>query len=628
MSEKGWRLGRAALIVCATAVAYLPALRAGFIWDDDTFLTANPLIRAADGLRRFWFTTQAPDYFPVTYSPLWLEWRAWGMHAAGYHAANLVLHAVSALLLWAVLGRLRVPGAWLAALLFAVHPMNVESVAWITQRKNLTALVLVLGSTWCLAGCGLAEPDPRTPVDRVRYGASLLLFVLAMLAKGSVAMFPFVFLGLVAWRRRPAWRDCLRLVPFLAASVVLVLVDVWFQRHGSGAVYRDAGPLERLLGAGAVTAFYLGKALIPTHLLFVYPQWRIEAGSLRWWLPLAGAALLTAALWRARTGPVRPVLFAWGYFCLALVPVMGFADVQFMQYSLVADHYAQLALIGVVTLAAAAWSRWRERVGPGRPLPLLAAVAAVGGLSALTYAQASDYRDAETLYRATLAGNPACWLAQNNLGGLLYRSGRVAESIPHFEEALRLKPDLFEARNDLGLALAASGRLSEAATQFDLALAIHPDNAAVHYNKGTALAAAGQLDGAVRSFERALALRPGFADAQDDLGAALTQEGRLAEAVPHFQEAIRLQPGHFEARANLGMVLLRLGDAAGAAGQFEEACRLRPGDMTARFNSGCALAAAGRQAEAAARFREVLQADPGNARARAYLDKLGGGGGR
>jgi tetratricopeptide (TPR) repeat protein len=625
MSGRGRSIWKVALLVCVTAAAYLPALRAGFIWDDDTFLTQNRLIRAADGLRRFWFTTQAPDYFPVTYTPLWVEWRLWGMHAAGYHAVNLGLHIAAALLLWAVLSRLRAPAAWLAAFLFAVHPMNVESVAWITQRKNLMALVLLLGSAWFFPLARPSSEDRVGETDAGRILPSLLLFTLAMLAKGSVAMFPFMLLGLVAWRRPPSARDIARLVPFLLVSAALVLVDIWFQKHGSSEVFRGAGPVERLLGAGGVVWFYLGKALLPIHLLFVYPAWHVTPANPAWWMPLLAAAILTAMLWRHRNGPARPVLFAWGYCVLALVPVMGFTDVQFMQYSLVADHYGQLALIGVVALAAAVWSRWRDRAGGAGLLPRLVAAATVATLALLTSLQAGSYRDAETLYRATLAGNPDCWLAENNLGGVLQRSGRVAEAIGHYESALRLKPDLFEARNDLGLALASVGRLGEAVDNFDAALRIHPDNAAVHYNRATALVATGRLDEAVASYGRALALRPGFAEAEHDLGAALTQLGRLPEAVPHYREALRLKPGYFEARANLGTVLVRLGDPAGAAEQFAAASLLRPGNETTRFNFGCALAQLGRTAEAAAQFEEVLRLDPGNAQARANLARLSPG---
>jgi len=573
---------RALLLIGVTFLAYLPTLKAGFIWDDDTFLTQNPLMKAGDGLYRFWLTTQAPDYFPVTYTPLWLEWRLWGMHAGGYHAVNLALHIAGALLLWAVLRRLRIPAAYAAAFIFAVHPVNVESVAWITQRKNLMALIFYLLTIWfflrCLSGKGRRAVPPRPEAAEWRfyfgsaYALSLLCFTLAMLSKGSVAMLPVILLGIIAWHRRLQLKDFALMLPFFFVSGILVITDIWFQKHGATEVFRNAGFLERLLGAGGVVWFYLTKALLPINLLFIYPQWHVRVDDPRWWTPLLAAVALTVILWRYRAEFTRPALFAWGYFCLALVPVLGFTDVQFMQYSLVADHYEQLALIGAVAFVCSASSL----LLPPFYFRRIVASLVVFILAVLTWRQCGIYRNAETLYRATLDRNPDTWLAQSNLGSILYRSGRVQESIAHYEAALRLKPDLFEAQNDLGLALTATGRLPEALEHFAQAIQLHPDNAAVFYNAGTALAGMGRLPEAVGCYERAIQLKPQFAEAHQDLGAALTQLGRLTEAVQQFEEAIRLRPGYFEAHANLGTVLAQLGRTAEARIEFEAALKIQP----------------------------------------------------
>ncbi|MGD1032715.1 MAG: hypothetical protein ABSA05_16425 [Opitutaceae bacterium] len=328
-----WFLG--ALLIAVTVAAYWPTFRAGFIWDDDTFLTANKLIKAADGLRRFWFTREAPDYWPMTSTTLWLEWRLWGMHALGYHATNLVLHIADALLLWRVLVRLRMPGAYLAALLFAVHPLNVESVAWITQRKNLMAMLFFLLSILFFLGAE-AAPAARAPPSPGQekskgswlvYALSLVAFALGMLSKGSLAPLPVVLLGIIAWTRKISKRDLATVLPFFAVAGVFVCVDIWFQRHGAAEAIRKAGVGERLLDAGNVIWFYLCKSLLPINLVFFYPQWKVDAGDLAWWIgPLAGVGL-TWFLWRRRSGRLRPLLFAWAYFCAMLVPVMGFTDV-------------------------------------------------------------------------------------------------------------------------------------------------------------------------------------------------------------------------------------------------------------------------------------------------------------
>jgi len=522
-----------------TLLAYLPALRGGFIWDDDNFLTLNPLIRAGDGLRRFWFTAQASDYWPVTSTSLWLEWRLWGQNPAGYHAVNVALHLAEVLLLWGILRRLRVPGAWLGALLFALHPVNVESVAWIAQRKNLMAMLFYLASIWFFLRWEKGRPLP--------YLLSLLAFVLALLSKGSVAPLPLVLLGIVAWRRRLVARDFLWSAPFFAAAAGFAALNVWFQTHGSGLIIRQADFLQRLLGAGAVVWFYLGKALWPARLIFVYPQWEIRAGDGRWWLPLLAAAAVTLVLFWRRAR-VRPVLFAWLYFVALLIPVMGFANIAFMEYSLVANHYEHLALIGVTSLAAAGWARWRERQGA---VALAAAAAVLAACFVLTWRLNGTYGNEETLYRATLRINPGSWVAQGNLGTLLARDGKLPEAVPHFEAALRLHPNYPQARVSLGSALASTGDLPGAIAQFQAALKMRPDFAEAHANLGLAYQVEGRLPAAEAEFQQAVALNPHLAAPQENLGVLLARAGRLQDSIPHLQAAVDADPDLPGARANL-----------------------------------------------------------------------------
>ena len=452
----------AAAFLCAvTAIAYFPSLRNGFAWDDDLILTRNSLVKSGSGLWQFWLSGRQADYWPVTYSALWVQWRLWGMHAAGYHAVNLALHLANSLLLWAVLRRMGLPGSYLAALIFAVHPVNVESVAWISESKNLLALLFSLASVWFYAGSEAVSPGTGWRA----YGLGLLAFALAMLSKGSAAFLPLVLVGLVAWRRRVEGKDLVLAFPFFAVAAVLALADVWFQKHGTGQVFRNAGPAERLLGAGAVVWFYLGKAVWPAGLAFVYPEWHVSAADPLWWAPLAGAVLLTAVLWRSRRGWSRPPLYAWGYFCAALIPAMGFADVYFMRYSLVADRYAQFALIGVVALAASGLSALRAAAQGALPSRVLT-VAVVALFSLLTWRQCGMYRDARTLFLATIERNPGCWMAYNYLGAT-EPPPALKESIAYFEKALEIKPGYSEARDNLGVALARAGRLPEARAQFE-----------------------------------------------------------------------------------------------------------------------------------------------------------------
>ena len=377
-------------------------------------------------------------------------------------------------------------------MIFAVHPVNVESVAWIAQRKNLMAMLFFLLSIlWYLKTRNrhrqlqqnahairlAAAPSPLS-LSSIWYWLSLAAFVLAMLSKGSVAVLPVLLLGIVWWLRPLTRWDLVRIAPFFVVAVVLTGVNMWFQTHGTEIVIRDAGFAERLLGAGGVVWFYLYKALLPIDLAFVYPQWHIEAGNPLWWLPLLAALAVTAVLWRYRKSWSRPFLFAWGFFCVALVPVMGFTDVGFMKYSLVADHYQHIAIIGVIALAAAGWSIWHQRARSEAYWVVTAvAVAAVGALAFLTWRQSGLYRDAITLYQAhagkksRIVGWPTTtwvmhWSKQAGCRGdrtlraslaaqtrlrrgpqqLGHRTGSrragLQEAIEHYEQALRLESQL------------------------------------------------------------------------------------------------------------------------------------------------------------------------------------------
>ena len=590
----------------------------------------NPLIKAADGLRRFWFTTQAPDYWPVTSSELWLEWRLWGGHALGYHATNLALHLGECLLLWAILRRLAVPGAFLAALLFAVHPVNVESVAWITQRKNLMAMLFYLLSIfWAIDGLGAQPPGaPDRRPHPARYWLSLAAFILALLSKASVAILPIVLLGLILWRRRLGIQDALRLAPFFLASGAAALVNLWFQgRHLPGAI-RNAGVLERLLGAGAAVWFYLFKALWPAHLMFVYPEWHIRAGEWIWWTPLLAALAVTATFWRNRRTWGRPWLFAWGYFCAALAPVMGFADVTFMKYSLVADHYQHLAIIAVVAMVAAGWEHWRAAAasGPGAWTPCLAAVVASGWLVCLTWSQCLNYRDAETLFRATLKTNPGSWLAHNNLGLMLFDTGRAAEAKEHFDTALRLNPLCAEAHNNLGMLLAGSGQDAGAIAQYREALRLRPDFPEAHNNLGGALVKSDEMFSGIAQFQEAIRLNPDYGEAHYNLANTLSSVGRLPEAVAEFERSLQLKPEDAEAEDHLGTTLAEAGQMGEAIRHLERALKLDPADASAHYVLGLALAQTGRRAEAIAQLEAAVRLDPSDADARERLRLLSGSG--
>jgi tetratricopeptide (TPR) repeat protein len=589
-------LGGILLIVLLTAAAYLPAMRGGYLMDDDLYVTANHLLPAGDGLYRFWFTTEPVDYFPLSNSLLWFEYHLWGINPIGYHVSNLIFHIAASMLVWMVLRQLTIPGAFFAALLFAIHPVNVESVAWIAQCKDVMAVFfLLLSILWYL------KSDKGT-----WYWLSLAACVAAMLSKGSAVVLPPLLLLILWWKRGITRRDLLRTAPFFVAAALLTLVNMWFAFHSSATAIRHVTHVERLLGAAAVVWFYLYKALLPIDLSFVYPLWTIHAGELRWWLPLIAALVVTGLLiWKRRSRLGGTLLFAWMFFCIALVPVMGFTDVGFFQYSLVADHYQHIALLAVTTLLAAAWSRW-----PSPAARKISAVVIVLVLSGLTWQRNRLFGSPTALYEATLEKNPDCWLAHTNLGNEFVSAGQTEQAIEQFQSALRANPQYAVAHVSLGNLELNAGHTQEAIEQYRQAVALSPGLLVAEYNLGRALNGAGQPLEAIPHLEQALRAQPDYAEAHNNLGLAFASLGRTSEAVEEFQKAIQFKPDYAEAQSNWGNLLLQAGEFPLAIEHYQRALALKPDFFEAHNNLGAALGKLGRSGEAIQQYQIAVRLRP------------------
>ena len=645
LNRSSWRLTASlAVLALAAGVVYWPALSGGFIFDDEPLLTGSALVKASDGLYRMWFTSQPIDYWPMTNSSFWLEWRLWGVQSAGYHVTNLLLHFGSALLVWAILRRLAIPGAWLAAALFLVHPVNVESVAWIAQRKNTLSMVFFLLSIlWYLNGeFGRAQPPAAPPgpsPSRSRatsrrhagpretfavgswYWLSLAAFAAAMLSKASVAVLPAMLLLLVWWKRRTIGRaDLIRTAPFFVVAVALTFVNFWFQAHHGAAVIRDVTPLQRVLGAGAVIWFYLSKALLPIQLMFVYPQWHVRADNVRWWLPLAGAIATTALLlWQWRRPAIRALLCAWAFFLLALLPVMGLTDVYFMKYALVADHYQYIALLGVVPVVAAGLMQL-ERFWHRTPAIVGGAVLIV--LASATWRQSHQYANAETLYVRTLEANPGAWVARNNLA-LLYLDGPspdLQKAFAQLSTALATNPEDAEVQNNVGTALFQMDRFDEAARHHREAVRLNPNYAVAYANLGHDLGKLSQFAQAADAYRRALELDPDMRSARTALGVALEAIGQSTEAGEQLQRAAQSTSPTEQDHTAMGDALQRLGRIDDAIAQYREALTVDASSADTLRNLGHALIAAGRFDEAERYLRQAVALRPDNA---ATYDNLG-----
>lgn len=603
-----WWLLFAGLVLLTLAV-YYPAWHGGVLWDDDAHITRASL-RSLDGLRRIWFEVGATQqYYPAAHSAFWLFYQLWGDHTLGYHLVNIVLHASSAFLVAVILRRLAIPGAALAAIIFAVHPVNVESVAWITELKNTLSGVCYLGAALMY----LRFDDSR---ERRWYALAAGLFVLALFSKTVTATLPAALLVIFWWQRgQIRWReDVVPLLPMFVMGVAGGLTTGWVERAQIGA----DGPafgftfIERCLIAGRAFWFYLGKLVWPTDLMFIYPRWQIsQQAAWQYAYPLALVALL-AGLWWYRTksrAPLAAVLF----FAGTLFPALGFVNVYPFIYSFVADHFQYLASLGIVVLissgVATLAGSWRTAVS----------VAIVVPLALLATNQSRQYADAETLYRATLSGNPSCWMAYINLGKLRQEQARahsddprlLEEAATDFREAVRLEPGISQGHNNLGTVLLALGKLDEAQAEFQEALRRRPDDPEVLYNRGLVLQKLGRSEEAVAAIDAALARRPDQPGAHLVLGDALQSLGRIDEAIAQYTEALRADPRDAETRNNLGSALARNGRLDEAVAQYLAALEISPRSARASTNLGLALLRLGRMDEALKRLRDAVSFDPG-----------------
>jgi Flp pilus assembly protein TadD len=638
------------VVVGATIAAFLPALEGRFLdWDDRNNFVENPHYRGLGWPQLRWmFTTpHLGHYIPVAWMTLGLDYLLWGLDPFGYHLTNLLLHAVNAALVYLLAVRLlalALPaaapsglaihlGAGLAALLFSVHPLRAESVAWITERRD------VLSGCFYLLALLLYLRAVTAPEEGLRrggsYWGSVACFGLALLSKSMAVSLPVVLLLLDVyplrrlagapgrWLAGPARAVVMEKIPFvllsLAASVGALLA---LFRTDNATPLDRMGLLERTAISLYALAFYVWKSVVPANLSPIYPLPE-PLDPWAWPFLLSGAvvaSIAAAALVLRRRWPA--LLAAWIAYVVVLLPVLGIVH---NGHQIAADRYTYLSCVGWAVLAGAGLaSLWARRALPAtRALRIPTtgvALIAVAVLGFLTWNQVRVWRDSESLWSHALAIRPSA-IAHGNLGLTLALKGDVAPAIEHYREALRISPRAADVHNNLGIALMAQDRPADALQHYREALKLRPRHAEAHNNLGLALARAGQLQPAIEHYREALRIRPHYAEAHTNLGAALDEAEAGDEALRHLREALRLRPDSATAHNNLGVFLARRGEVAAATPRFRDAVRIGPGSADAHNNLGLALAQQGELAPAAEHFREALRLRPDFRSARQNLDR-------
>ncbi len=647
------------------AVSFFPALSAGFVWDDGIF-SESPAVRTWSGLWTIWFSPAEIEgedhYWPIVYTTFWLEHKLWGLAPFGTHLVNVLLYMVSVLLLWQLLLRLEIPGAWAVAAVFAVHPMHVESVVWGIGRKDLLSGLFYVAAAlfWIRSIGGLDGGRPRPPESigvsrRGLYLAALGFFALAMLSKSAAITLPVAFAILLWWKNgRVTWTDAWRIGPFFLVAVVIALADLAYYTSGV-RLDIDYGPFERVLIAARALWFYAGKLIWPTDLAVIYPLWEIDVGDALAWTYVVAALAVAALLWYGRHRLGRGPIAGAALFAVTLSPVLGFVDFGYMQLSLVAERYAYLAGVGFVTVLVGGAAYGASRL-PDLPRVGVSAVlvAVLGVFGKLTWDQAQIYRDDITFYNHVLSLSPRALSAHHNLtkalidagrpaealdvsrmaverrpgaadghvaeGAALFALGRLDEAEKSFRRALERDPDDMNTRHNMAETLRQQGRFAEAMTWYRRVLDIDPEYEPAHTGMGEALFHLGRYRQAVESLARAISLEPDVVPIKAFylLAEGLRRQQRNEEAIEAYRDVLEIDPEYAPAHSGIGYALLGLERYEDALGSLARSVSLQPESPDAADRHaamGRAYQQLGRSDEAATQYERALTIDPHNATA-------------
>ncbi|MBN1901593.1 tetratricopeptide repeat protein [Candidatus Sumerlaeota bacterium] len=575
-----------AVLFIAVFLAYLPALQAGYIWDDNDHLTENPHLEDIQGLKRIW-TSFAGVYYPLVLTTFWFMRRLFGLHPLPYHLLNIFLHSLNAFLLWAILREMKIKGGIFAAFIFALHPVNVQSVAWVTELKNVQSgffYLLTILTFLKFYKIYIQKSPENTPCSGGKwtwYGLSLFIYSLALLSKTSTVVLPAALILLIWWINRSyEIRRLLITIPYFILSLLGSAWTIGEQLLHSGATGAEWSQtfLERILIASRCLWFYLQKIIFPHPLVFIYPRWEVDHTKLLWYVPAAGMAVIFIILiLKRKTSWGTPTLLVLLFFTATLFPMLGFFNMYIARYTYVADHFPYLAGIGPIILIGYGIAQLMEKMNSRKkPLAYLVPLALLVTLGILTSLQSRIYKNIETIWRDTIKKNPRCWLAHNNLGEQLSREGKMEEALKRFSKAYDLKHDYETACYNLGTYALRMGEYEKAADFFKQAIRANPDYPEAHNNLGNALSKMNRLGEAIDFYKEAIRIKPRYVDAWFNLGNTFFRMNKSDEAVENYRKALSINPYHADAHCNLGVVLIEMGRKEEGALHLKEALRIAP----------------------------------------------------
>lgn len=547
----------AMFIIVASLIAYIPAMRSGYIWDDDVYVEGNYLLSSPDGLWDIWTGKGVvSQYVPMVYTTFRLEYSLWGLRPFGYHLTNILLHISNALLIWLLLSRLKIRGAWLVSAIFALHPVHVESVAWITERKNVLSLFFCLISAIAYCKYAFSSDDELTKGRRETfYQLSTVMFLCALASKAVVCFFPVLLLIILWWKNeRIVSKDIRDLSRIFVFSLAWGLFIMWWEHNHmlTGTIEFGLTPVKRILIASHALWFYIGKLLYPVNLTFSYPKWRIEpTNPLDYiWLFLSLIAFLSIWHWRKKIG--RGFIAAIAFFVVALSPMLGFFSLYTFIYTYVADHYQYIASIGIIALVVNTGYVVINRFGGyAKGISIVTVLLILSTLGILTWRQCYIYKDRETLWLDTIQKNPDSSMARINLAAEYDKQGRFDESISQLKKTLQISPDSANVYEILGWVFVKKRNFDEAIDYYQHALLIMPENATAHNNLGNVFQLKGDLEQAVNHYSEALRIRPNYAEAHYNLGHVLEQMGKLDEAIQEYIKTLEINPNFAQAKTAL-----------------------------------------------------------------------------